>query len=119
VAEESTNPVASVRVVDGRLTTSLFEEESETSMGELAFAGKPAESRASTRTVPWAAGLSSCRPGAGMTLRRVANPLGVTVVTSAEAAARPTEDAEMDVVPGVLLVVKFATAKPAPVGIVI
>jgi hypothetical protein len=53
-----------------------------------------------------------------MTLRRVANPLGVAVVTCAEAALRPTEDAEMDVVPGVVLVVKFATAKPAPVGIV-
>jgi hypothetical protein len=111
--------VARVRVVVGRLATSSFEEESETSMGELTFAGKPAESRASTRTVPWLAGLRSCKSGAGMTLRRVANPLGVTVVTWAEAAFRPTEDAEMDVVPGVVLAVKFATTNPAPVGIFI
>jgi len=79
--EEMTEPVAKVRVVDGRLTTLSFEEESETSMGEVASAGKPEESRASTRTIPWLAGLRSCRPGAGITLKRVANPLGVTVAT--------------------------------------
>jgi hypothetical protein len=38
----------------------------------------------------------------------------VTVVTCVEIALRPAEDAEMEVVPGVVLVVKFATAKPAP-----
>jgi hypothetical protein len=54
-----------------------------------------------------------------MTPRRVGKPLGVTVVTCAEAALRPTEDAETDVVPGAVLVVKSATTKPAPAGIVI
>jgi hypothetical protein len=44
----------------------------------------------------------------------VANPLGVTVVTCVETALRPAEDAEMEVVPGVVLVVKLATAKPSP-----
>ena len=53
-----------------------------------------------------------------MTLRRVAKPLGFTVVTCVEMALRPTEDAEIEVVPGVVLVVKFATAKPVPRGIV-
>jgi len=49
-----------------------------------------------------------------MMLRVVAKPLGVNVVTFVEAALRPLEDAEIDVTPGVALVVKFATAKAVP-----
>jgi len=53
-----------------------------------------------------------------MMLRAVAKPLGVRVATCVEAALRPLEDAEIDVTPGVALVVKFATAKAAPRAIV-
>ena len=51
-------------------------------------------------------------------MRRVAKPLGVTVVTCAEMALKPGDDPEIEAVPGVVLVVKFATVKPAPLGIV-
>jgi len=57
--EESTDPLARVRDPEGRLTTLLFDEESVTGMAELAFAGKPAESRVSTRTVPCPLGFTS------------------------------------------------------------
>jgi len=57
--EESTDPLARVRDPEGRLTTLLAEEESATGMAELAFAGKPAESRVSTRTVPCPLGFTS------------------------------------------------------------
>jgi hypothetical protein len=103
-----------VRVVEGSFTTLLFEEERVTMTFELALAGNPAESRVSTSTVPVAEGLTSCEPGTGMTFRRVARPLGLTVATWPDAALRPTEDAEMEVAPGVVLLVKFATAKPEP-----
>ena len=53
-----------------------------------------------------------------MTLRVVAKPLGVAVVTCVEAAVSPLEDAEIDVTPGVALVVKLATAKAVPWEIV-
>jgi len=117
--EESTEPLERVREPEGRLTTLLLEEESVTGMSELALAGKPAESRVSTKTVPWLLGFTSWVPGTGMMLRAVAKPLGVKVVTCVEAALRPLEDAEIEVTPGVALVVKFATAKAVPRVIVI
>jgi len=107
-----------VRVVEGSFTTLLLEEESVTTTVELAFAGNPAESSVSTSTVPVAEGLTSCEPGTGITFRRVARPLGFTVATWADAAVRPTEDAEIDVAPGVVLLVKFAATKPEPLRIV-
>src|SRR5271170_5666433 len=105
------------REPDGRLTTLLSEEERVTVMLELVFAGRPAESRVSTRTVPWLVGLASCVPGTGMTFSVVANPLGVLVVTGAEAALSPLEEAEIEVTPGVALVVKLAMVKAEPCSI--
>jgi len=49
-----------------------------------------------------------------MTFMCVGKPLGVTVVSWTDAASRPTDDAEIEVVPAVEVVVKFATAKPVP-----
>src|SRR5437879_2951220 len=103
-----------VRLVEGSFTTLLFDDESVTITFELVFAGNPAESSVSTSTVPVAEGLTSCEPGTGMTFKRVARPLGFTVATWEDAALRPTEDAEIEVEPGVVLLVKFATAKPEP-----
>jgi len=107
-----------VRVVDRKLATLLLEELRLTNTGEPGFAGRPAESTVSTNTVPLAPGLMSCEPGTGMILSLLASPLGLTVVTCAEIAFSPTDDAEIDVEPGVVLLVKFATAKPEPFKIV-
>ena len=80
------------------------------------FAGRPTESSVSTMMVPLPERLASSAPGTGMTFFMcVGKPLGVTVVSWTDAASRPTDDAEIEVVPAVEVVgeVRDREARPS------
>jgi hypothetical protein len=75
-----TVPLEIVKLVEGRLTTALFDDERVTTVSDTAFAGRPTSSRVSTNTFPAPFRFTRRVSGIGTTFRRVGRPLGVTVV---------------------------------------
>jgi hypothetical protein len=94
-----------------------LDEERSTVTGVIAFEGEPALSTSSTLTVPVSARLNRL-DGETKTLRIDGNPLGVSVVSRANADARPCDDAVTVVEPGVGVVTALTTTYSLPAGIV-